>query len=357
MHYNFVPNSIFHKKTYANFSGEWLSDYEHDQYLKNQASIDEYYHATSVNYCYNSLGYRSKEFDQLDGDFLLAMGCSHTEGIALPEKDIWCSVLADMMDLDLINLGAGGQGLEFICYNTDLYLRNNLPLPKLVVIQHPERARIIYAEKHTHNINESDIVELTVRVDDRSTRDTEAQDIHNNVYTTVIRSAIYTNMITRMWNSVGVPVYHWTFNTDGEDWLSDYQVLEIPHDIDRVEYNYELDHARDLTHHGYRNHSCVAAILKDKIAHMLDHSKLNTPVDHGKPILYADQSLEHNIEQATGKLLSQERIMSDQDQEHTHEGSLGTDRDPPSGTEEQEREAELKRRIEELRKRDPFIYR
>lgn len=49
---------------------------------------------------------------------------------------------------------------------------------------------------------------------------------------------------------------------------------------------------------------------------------------------------------------------------HEHEGSLGTDRNPPAGTEEeklakekQEQEELLKKRIEELRKRDPFIYR
>lgn len=49
-----------------------------------------------------------------------------------------------------------------------------------------------------------------------------------------------------------------------------------------------------------------------------------------------------------------------------HEGSLGTDRNPPAGTETEEerlarqkaeQEAQLKKRIEELRKRDPFIYR
>ena len=49
-----------------------------------------------------------------------------------------------------------------------------------------------------------------------------------------------------------------------------------------------------------------------------------------------------------------------------HEGSLGTDRNPPAGTEtpeeavareKAEQEAQLKTRIEELRKRDPFIYR
>jgi len=53
--------------------------------------------------------------------------------------------------------------------------------------------------------------------------------------------------------------------------------------------------------------------------------------------------------------------MSDKKPENTtHEGSMGTDRKPPSGTEDAKpltNEERLKRRIEELRKRDPFIYR
>ena len=48
-------------------------------------------------------------------------------------------------------------------------------------------------------------------------------------------------------------------------------------------------------------------------------------------------------------------------QEQPHEGSLGTDRNPPSGTENATKpsteEERMKKRIEELRKRDPFIYR
>lgn len=44
-------------------------------------------------------------------------------------------------------------------------------------------------------------------------------------------------------------------------------------------------------------------------------------------------------------------------QEQPHEGSLGTDRNPPSGTGDLSEEEIIKRRIEELRKRDPFIYR
>ena len=42
-----------------------------------------------------------------------------------------------------------------------------------------------------------------------------------------------------------------------------------------------------------------------------------------------------------------------------HKGSMGTDRTPPSGTDTAKLtdEERLKKRIEELRRRDPFIYR
>jgi len=43
-----------------------------------------------------------------------------------------------------------------------------------------------------------------------------------------------------------------------------------------------------------------------------------------------------------------------EDLEKPHEGSNGTDRKGPSGTTDEEI---LRKRIEELRKRDPFIYR
>jgi len=49
-----------------------------------------------------------------------------------------------------------------------------------------------------------------------------------------------------------------------------------------------------------------------------------------------------------------------EDNNKEHEGSLGTDRNPPSGTSadqaKKEQEDLLKKRIEELRRRDPFIY-
>jgi hypothetical protein len=52
--------------------------------------------------------------------------------------------------------------------------------------------------------------------------------------------------------------------------------------------------------------------------------------------------------------------MTQPEDKDTHQGSMGTDRNPPAGTELPEaaptREEIMKQRIAELRKRDPFIY-
>lgn len=360
MQYDYRFNSIIQRRFLSNFQGEWLSDLEHQNFLDNSDKIDEFYHTTPVNYQYNSLGYRTKEFSEYDSDFILAMGCSHTEGTGLPENKIWCNVLGEILDTEIMNLGAAGQGLQFIAYNTDLYLRHHLPLPKMVVIQHPERTRKVNCRYEIHTSSETDTeVSVMLEVQHQINREHERSTfLEEKNLTFVLDSGMLTNIITRMWNSVGVPVLHWTFNTDGEDWLSDYYVYEMPHDVNREIYDYEFDLARDLTHHGYRNHQCVANILADQVRLLKVNGKLNIPEKLFRQRHYEEGTFEYDVTNIMTALKRQENLMTEEHKDKsTHEGSMGTDRHPPSGTEQEEREAELKRRIEELRKRDPFIYR
>lgn len=355
MHYNYRADSIIHRDMLMNFSGEWLNEHEKEEYFRNKSQVDEFYHSANVSYTYNSLGYRTKEFTELNEKFFIAMGCSHTEGTGLPEDNIWCNVLSRTMDLDVLNLGAAGQGLQFILYNSYLYIHNNLPRPEFVIIQHPERARKVHAEilEHDNHLN------ICVRVKDHIDRYTEIEAFENFDISTLFQTSMHTNIVTLLWNSVGVPVYHWTFSTDGEEPLADFDVLEIPRDIDIEHYNYELDFARDLTHHGIKNHSCIANIVHNEIIPYFNNGKLNIPKQWRNRRYCNDDQNEHKIFDILYKILNKENAMSDDNNNNgeTHEGSLGTDRNPPSGTEKEEQEAELKRRIEELRKRDPFIYR
>jgi len=54
--------------------------------------------AASLEYKFNSLGYRTKELDNL-GDYILVFGCSYTEGVGLFDDEIWCNVLGKDLDI------------------------------------------------------------------------------------------------------------------------------------------------------------------------------------------------------------------------------------------------------------------
>jgi hypothetical protein len=127
------------------------TDYE-ELYLKNkkEKGPDWYYYDNEIEYKFNSWGYRAKEFDDLDDDYLLTFGCSYTEGVGLHYDDMWSTKLSKTLDLDIFNLGAGGTSPDFQMYNTILFFNHVLKLnklPKLVVYQWPEIHRIVYAFK------------------------------------------------------------------------------------------------------------------------------------------------------------------------------------------------------------------
>jgi hypothetical protein len=63
-----------------------------------------------ITYKFNSHGFRCDEFSDAPG--ILALGCSFTGGVALPEDKIWPSLVADQLNLKLWNLGVGGASMD-----------------------------------------------------------------------------------------------------------------------------------------------------------------------------------------------------------------------------------------------------
>jgi len=84
------------------------TDYE-ELYQKNRKDKGPnwYYYDSKIEYKFNSWGYRTKEFDELDEDYLLTFGCSYTEGIGLHYDDTWPIKLSKALKLDIFNLGTG----------------------------------------------------------------------------------------------------------------------------------------------------------------------------------------------------------------------------------------------------------
>lgn len=266
------PGQLLSRPDYANQVMHWQSDEEQHEFQANLDAVDHYYVDNPIVYDHNSMGYRSQEISDIDGDFMLAMGCSITEGVALHYEDIWCSRLAGLLDIDVLNLGLAGTGMQAIVLNTMRYLDNDYPLPKLVVVQHPERSRTIKAQFVTDEREQR----LQLITDPNYTRRTEEIDWKDNNVTGFLCSYIYTDTITQMWNHAGVPVLHWTMNGDGEDFLSNYYVLEFPHDLDTTD-DLKFDLARDMAHSGRAVHERVSLGLVPYARDLLNSDALNMP--------------------------------------------------------------------------------
>jgi hypothetical protein len=90
-----------------------------------------------ISYKYNKYGFRSDEFD--DRPAGLALGCSHTEGIGIPEQNTWPSVLSKLLGIHIWNLGVGGVSLDTVFRLLDYWLPKLSP--KFVTICIPNIAR------------------------------------------------------------------------------------------------------------------------------------------------------------------------------------------------------------------------
>lgn len=73
-----------------------------------------------IDYTFNSHGFRTREFtDEPAG---IALGCSFTAGIGVPEKDTWPAILSSMMNFPIYNLGVGGSSLDTAFRLLDFYI-------------------------------------------------------------------------------------------------------------------------------------------------------------------------------------------------------------------------------------------
>jgi hypothetical protein len=90
-----------------------------------------------ITYRYNSQGFRAPELDdRVSG---LALGCSHTEGVGIPEDKTWPHCLSQMMGTHVWNFGVGGSSKDTAFRLLDHYIHVlNL---KFVVLCGPSKYR------------------------------------------------------------------------------------------------------------------------------------------------------------------------------------------------------------------------
>lgn len=208
-----------------------------------------------IEYKFNSLGYRTKEIDDLDKDFILSFGCSYTEGVGLNTNQIWIDHVANNLGIDYYNAAKQATGIDFVYLNNLLWVNSSLPKPKLVIIQWPYKARKSFGFKEDYGIRFADMSET-------STPDgkwwgkrylTDTGDMSINVWS-------WFEAVNNSWKMLGVPVFNFSWDDDLEEELtrSKYKLWFI-NPIAR-------DKARDNGHDGPKFHAETAekinALLK-----------------------------------------------------------------------------------------------
>jgi len=135
-------NLIGYFKTGTVEFGDFGFDTE-DLYQRNLKVVDSnwLYRSTRVEYSRNSCGHRSKEFDQLDKDFYLFVGCSLTVGSAVPLENTYPYIVSKNNNVDYYNLAVEGAGVDLVSYNLSKWFLNIKKKPKRIIIQWPELAR------------------------------------------------------------------------------------------------------------------------------------------------------------------------------------------------------------------------
>lgn len=226
------------------------------QLQKNIKQVDEKYLKKEIEYKFNAQGYRTKDFDELEKDFVLIFGCSHTEGVGNFFDDIWCSQLCKQKGIDFLNLAKAGTGADIQYLNTLQYLKNRYPLPRCVIYQWPQsfRRSFCYMQdndlvlKH-HNINNKTEQKDTKWFLKRYCVESGEMSLDNYVSF---------NSSNVLWDLFEVPVLNWT-------WEGDFDSDRMKQDLIVVKTE-DTGRARDMMHDGVGIHTQV----KDQLSAHID---------------------------------------------------------------------------------------
>jgi hypothetical protein len=124
----------------------------------------------TVQFKYNSYGYRTLEFDQVPDEYALVIGCSLTEGHGLHLEQTWSNHYERLTGLPVVNLAKGGSNAEYCARNISNWMETTKTLPKEIIVQWPNPYRCLtwHNNKSVFNINldRDDIYNLFLRYSD-----------------------------------------------------------------------------------------------------------------------------------------------------------------------------------------------
>ena len=195
----------------------------------NQKSNNWIYRNSPITYKFNSLGHRNnKEINELDLNYILFTGCSHTMGVALHKENIYTSVLSKILNIDHYNLGLGASGWDTICYNLKTWITTIQSKPKLICINWSNFNR--YLEDYDTYFIEQGPWSPTFDIDYVESEEFRYKQFESR------------SNIINLCNSYSIPYIEITCSNDSE----------LPSEI--IKLSKSIDLARDDSHFGNNTH-------------------------------------------------------------------------------------------------------
>lgn len=250
----FLENNLLIDQKRKNTTTNSWNNEEYAIFQKNKKQVNQIYLDRDIEYSFNNQGYRTKNIRDLDKEFVLVFGCSHTEGIGNFEEHIWCSQLLRHKGIDFLNLGKSGSGPDIQYINSLQWIKNQYPTPKLVIYQWPQTFR----KSFSYKIRDALILKHHNTSNELERKDTkwylkryciETGEMETNNY-------LHYTCSNLLWQQLNVPVLNWSWTGDFECDFDNLHLIETE----------DTGRARDMMHDGPDIHRQVA----DKLSLIFD---------------------------------------------------------------------------------------
>lgn len=135
----FLNNNIFYNdqcEIRGGFTLNFVPSDTKELFEKNlKTQPDNWYYRThEVKYTLNSLGYRTKEFDDIDWkESIVIFGCSYIFGIGVTDEHTVSYFLEQLSGRPVINMGIPSSSIQTALHNSIILNDSEYPIPKAVI--------------------------------------------------------------------------------------------------------------------------------------------------------------------------------------------------------------------------------
>ena len=242
-------------KDVVSINGEFSVNDSQDDFTrnKNRLSTTWRYATKQIIYKSNSLGYRTEELEfYKEKEFILVLGCSHTQGTALADDEVWHYQLKKKFGCEILNAGLSGTGTDIQLLNSYLFLVNSNLKPKAVVIQWPNCQRFTF-KGNSEVLRLIPNLHLVLSIFNPFFE----QSIMSKFYHSWVEdnnslnhSQVFIELTRLLWRLSKIPYHDFTIDDNKS-------ILELVNINDYTDLVVKGDLARDLLHYGYKTHEAI----------------------------------------------------------------------------------------------------